>query len=455
MENNPNPSLSHWHQPEEEEEESTFLEKCNSFVSAVVSLIAWDQKDDSSSHPGRTVGSANIKRDRVPVETIFANLGARLVRKCYRMPEPLFWRLHGLLEPHLPQKNKRKRGSTPNGDIPNSARLSMALRWFAGGDPADIFQVHGVHLNEVYTSVWAVVDAINLCPELQMKFPSNHEEQREIAQAFKEKSKADLDGCVGCVDGMLVWTNKPSKLSLDQVGVGPKKFFCGRKKKFGLNLQAICDHKKRFMDVEIEHPAATSDYLCFTTSDIHQKLKEVGFLADGLCLFGDNAYVNTPFMATPYRGVTDGPKDAYNFYHSSLRITVECAFGMLVHRWGVLRRAIPVNISVVKTTQLVRALCILHNFCIDNKDDTANEVFADDHFTGISSGGFAHSAPNERPHQLMDGGEHFDDVPRAERRVHERRGDELPRERYVAHLEAMGITKRPAPRGTTSTSQNT
>jgi hypothetical protein len=33
---------------------------------------------------------------------------------------------------------KRKRDITPNGDIPSSSRLSMALPWFAGGDPADI-----------------------------------------------------------------------------------------------------------------------------------------------------------------------------------------------------------------------------------------------------------------------------------------------------------------------------
>jgi len=42
------------------------------------------------------------------------------------------------------EKKKRKMGSAPNGDIPKSAELSMALRWFAGGEPADIFQVHGV-----------------------------------------------------------------------------------------------------------------------------------------------------------------------------------------------------------------------------------------------------------------------------------------------------------------------
>ena len=76
-------------------------------------------------------------------------------------------------------------------------------------------------------------------------------------------------------------------------------------------------------------------------------------------------------MATPYRGSSEGIKDAYNFYHSSLQINIECAFGMLVHRWGVLRKALPVNISIAKTAQLVRALCMLNNFCIDNNEPVA------------------------------------------------------------------------------------
>ena len=436
----------------DEEEEERFQETCSAYVAAVASYIALDQFEDGPK--GRTSGSKNVKRERVPVETIFANLGPRLLKKCYRMPEMLFWKLDGLLTPYMRDKKKRKRGSTPNGDIPNSARLSMALRWFAGGEPADIFQVHGVHYTEVYTSAWEIVDAINLCPSLTLEFPSDHNEQRKIAMGFQELSSVDFPGCAGCIDGMLVWFNKPSKPSLAPAGVGPKKFFCGRKKKFGVTLQAICDHKRRFLDVEVEHPAATSDYLCFTTSDIHMQLKKEGFLADGLCLFGDNAYVNTPFMATPYKGSSEGVKDAYNYYHSSLRINIECAFGMLVHRWGVLRKALPVNISIKKTAQLVRALCRLHNFCIDNNESVATSATAVDSYYGLSEGGFAHNIASTRPQQLMDGGHHFDDIPRPDRRVHERRTGDLPREHFVKHLQAMGVQRRPAPKGSTTTNLN-
>jgi DDE superfamily endonuclease len=99
-------------------------------------------------------------------------------------------------------------------------------------------------------------------------------------------------------------------------------------KRFGLNCQAVCDVDGRFLDISIMYPGSTSDCLAFEGMTLCQQLED-GLLAPGLCIFGDNAYLNTPFMATPYSGTTGGTKDAYNFYHSQLRIRIECAFGIL------------------------------------------------------------------------------------------------------------------------------
>lgn len=46
------------------------------------------------------------------------------------------------------------------------------------------------------------------------------------------------------------------------------------------------------------------------------------------------AYINTHYnMATPYINQNhSGVRDNYNFYHSQLRIKIECAFGMLADR---------------------------------------------------------------------------------------------------------------------------
>lgn len=312
----------------------------------------------------------------------------------------------------------------------------MALRYFSGGDPKDIGPNHGVHWTEVLKSVWYVVDAIHKASSMNIKFPASHAEQKKIALGFKAKSRIGLSNCVGAIDGILIWINKPSKVDvLNNILFGEAKFFCGRKKKYGLNLMATCDARGYFLDVEIMFPGSTSDFYAFLNSQLREKLERPGFLANGLCLYGDNAYVNSPYMIVPFKGAQDGAKDAFNFFHSSLRINVECAFGMLVHRWGILRKAIPMNVTVAKTTSLVLALCKLHNFCI-NESDSSEEMLSTDEVTIAQSGGFDQSSSNCRPDELLDGGEHFDDISntnRRDRRLSQER-EELP---YVTMLQEI------------------
>jgi len=95
------------------------------------------------------------------------------------------------------------------------------------------------------------------------------------------------------------------------------------------------------LDISIVYPGSTSDCLAFEGSSLYGRLKDGSFMCPGLCLFGDNAYLNSPSMATPYTGVSAGSQDAYNFYHSQLRFRIECAFGMLTQRWGILQSAFP------------------------------------------------------------------------------------------------------------------
>ncbi len=111
---------------------------------------------------------------------------------------------------------------------------------------------------------------------------------------------------------------------------------CGRKHKFGLNCQAVCDIRGRFLDISITCGGASSDVVAFESSYLKRPL-DFGLLALNLVLFGDNACINSRYMATLYPNTSGGPKENYNFFHSQLRIRIECAFGVLVQRWGILR----------------------------------------------------------------------------------------------------------------------
>jgi hypothetical protein len=73
----------------------------------------------------------------------------------------------------------------------------------------------------------------------------------------------------------------------------------------------VCDVRGRILEISIVYPGSTSDCLAFEEMTLFHQLEE-GILASELCLFGDNAYLNTPCMATPYAAVSGGKKDAYN-----------------------------------------------------------------------------------------------------------------------------------------------
>jgi hypothetical protein len=306
-----------------------------------------------------------------------------------------------------------------------------------------------------------VVDAVNKCPQLAFYFSRDHEQQEQILIEFCTKSDRCFCCCIGCINGMLLWIKKPTETNCEIAGVKAKKFFCGRKKKFGLNFQGDCDTKGHFLDVYIGHPGSTSDYFSFCTSSLKYKLERPGFLKAGKCLFGDNAYVNTEYMATPFKAVYSGVKNEYNFYHSQLQITVECAFGMLVKRWDILQRAIPNSMGLRKTTALAMCLCHLHNYCINQRIASEPSLCSNNFNVKIYGSISAEGTPalmtdagnyfcqrcwgeTTFSHELLGREKHFNGIPQNKRRRVEQQACVLSREELLLQVTHKGL-KHPTP----------
>jgi len=279
-----------------------------------------------------------------------------------------------------------------------------------------ISPLFGIAHSEVHNSVWNFVDAVTSCSLFDIEYPSDISNQKEIAAAFAVLSGAGFECCAGASDGILIWTHKPSERCCEESSCRPQKFYCGRKHKYGLNCQAVSDARGRFLDFSIVYPGSTSDCFAFEGMDLYTR-REEGLLHRDLCLFGDNAYLNSIYMATPYESAT-GVKDSYNFFHSQLRIRVECAFGMFTQRWGILRQIIPKNISLRRTIAMVICLAKLHNFCIDERDNNVESLLAIDELSIERRGAFRLQQYNQStiegihttnslPLQLIGAGNHF------------------------------------------------
>jgi hypothetical protein len=75
-----------------------------------------------------------------------------------------------------------------------------------------------------------------------------------------------FDTIIRAIDGILIWVLKPSKVEeCRTLKCGEKSFFCARKDKFGVNMQAICDKNKLcFTWIDITWPGCTASP-CFLT----------------------------------------------------------------------------------------------------------------------------------------------------------------------------------------------
>lgn len=350
-------------------------------------------------------------RERRSVRSHYISMGPTYFRRAYRMEYQSFWKLHDMLEAGIESARLTYRGYTlkggreggsylppppPNGRIEGSVRLACALRYFAGGSPYDIMAKYGVSYSEMLLSVWYVVEAVNGLRQLDIRYPESAEDQKKIAKEFERVSSAGFNICAGAIDGILIWIQKPTPKNAKRAGSGQMQFLCGRKGKFGLNCQAVSDVRGRFLDISIGYGGSSSDCLAFESSSLYERCED-GLMKNGYVLFGDNAYLNTSYMATPYTNVAGNDsqrtKDDYNFYHSQLRIRIKCAFGMLVQRWGILRTALSHTLSLTRIVALVNTLARLHNFCISeadrlNKTENFSRLSVDDQFMMENEDGY-------------------------------------------------------------------
>lgn len=76
---------------------------------------------------------------------------------------------------------------------------------------------------------------------------------------------------------------------------------------------------------------------------------------------GDQGFPLRRYLMRPYpKKSQDDDKRAFNFRVSRPRKTVECAFGILAHKFRLFFTQI--ECAPEKATKIVKAACILHNF---------------------------------------------------------------------------------------------
>lgn len=202
--------------------------------------------------------------------------------------------------------------------------------------------------------------------------PKNKNDMRQKVSEFE--AKFGMTQAFGCIDGTHVPIRRPTVDSQD--------YFC-YKQYFSLSVQATCDYKGYFMDVECQWPGSVHDAKVFANSSINKKLREAKLpqlfqvstrRAEKIpnYLIGDPAYPLVPFCMKEYEHCSNNAEVIFNNMLRSARNPIECAFGRLKARWAILTKKVDLKLEAIPT--VIYACFVLHNICEKYKSCVDEDV---------------------------------------------------------------------------------
>lgn len=167
-----------------------------------------------------------------------------------------------------------------------------------------------------------------------------------------------MPGVIGCIDGSSIPIRTPAHKI--------KSTYSNRHDIPSITLQAICDYKKKFIDVFTGAPGKIHDARVFGLSDI---CKELPLICENKYhIIGDGAYSIRNWLLVPYKnyGNLTEEQRTFNKTFCATRVLIENAFGLLKSRF---RQLLQIEMhSVDKITKFIISCCVLHNMCIDMHD---------------------------------------------------------------------------------------
>ncbi|XP_067234567.1 putative nuclease HARBI1 [Chanodichthys erythropterus] len=246
----------------------------------------------------------------------------------------------------------------------------MFLFWLAhAASYRVVASAFGIPKSTVHRVVHKVSRAILALLKNMVRLPQG-EELEEVGAGFARLAGSPaFHMAVGAIDGCHIRIKPPA--------VNAACYF-NRKLFHSVQLQAVCDHRGKFIDICVGFPWSVHDARTLKNSPIYSRQL---YPPEGRCILGDGGYpcLTSPItIMTPYREPVASPVEArYNRHHSRARCIIERAFGMLKTRWrSIFFKALEVSPDF--TPIVVTCCVILHNMCFATGDIIDAEVDDDD-----------------------------------------------------------------------------
>ncbi|XP_067206929.1 putative nuclease HARBI1 isoform X2 [Linepithema humile] len=215
------------------------------------------------------------------------------------------------------------------------------------------------------TALKSVRRVINVLIELAPVFISwpNEEKAIEIQNGFFAAS--GFPKVIGAIDGTHINIPAPHK---------DPETYVNRKGHHSIHLQAICDHECHFIHCYVGNPGSVHDQRVFRLSEVSNYLNDPNKFPNDSHLIGDAAYAIHEHLLVPYRdnGHLSVKQKNFNFCHSSTRMAIERAFGLLKGRFRSLLTLLDMErLDIIP--KMILTCCILHNICL-LRNDNFNDI---------------------------------------------------------------------------------
>ena len=290
-------------------------------------------------------------------------MNAKQFKESFRMQRGTYQQLVDQLRPYLQKENTVLRFS-----IPVEKRIGCAL--YLLGSTCELRTAAHLFGIGKSTAAYILHDFCEVLVHLHftrvIKFPSTLQEIELTTNAFLENHGYPM--CLGAVDGTHIRIQAP---------IGAETDYFNFKKYHSVIMLAVVDAHLKFTYVNVGAPGRCNDASVYSRSTLMEILQLPIYAQHNLNinntiiqphLIGDSAFPLSKTLMKPYPERTRPPPDQslFNYRLSHCRCTVEQSFGSLKNRFRCLYKKLEYDIDNSKT--IIKALCILHNICVDARD---------------------------------------------------------------------------------------